>query len=701
MRMRKTEFSRLVLFLVVVLTMGVANTNTATGLVGHWAFEEGAGPTAYDSSGNGYDGTLKGTPTWDSGPEGFDGALLFDAGSSGDGVECGTACDPGDVFTLAIWAYWNGNPAPDGTSVHFMTKGNSWNVDDMRWQWELWVGNVGNVGDLLDKVGISCAGFGSIALTADAMPANEWVHLAITFDGTNAALFINGVADPLGPQAFAIGTKTNAMFYIGVDNGYKRSFDGYLDEARVYSRVLSQSDIQMLMVTDKAVNIEPRNGVIHVPIDTNLSWGPPPTFTPEKYDLLYKIGDPNFAPGAPGTVYTIEDITRTDPCNVYDPPADFAYNTTIYWRVDSYWPGASDPCMGDVWNFTTMPEWPVILEDPCSLTVAAGDTAVFRVKDINGVSYVWKRQRDNETVGGNSPVLTLTNVQEDPCEDFYRCIVSKSGFDDAASAWATLWTKRLIARWEFEDNLNDSEAGGWDGFYTDPCAANPSPTAVYVSGLEGQALQLTADKLHVRITDSEDFFNFYPLGYTVNAWVRTGQVEVYGCIASKQYRSDNHPEDSEGWVLNCTDTGKAVSSLRQVDAAVSTTDINDDQWHMVTGTYDAEAGVVAVYVDGKLDAESEPSSDVAPTNVYPVVLGAETVFAELSVYEGLLDKTSIYSYALGPVEVAVLYTDVAGGDICLEYPEYDFNEDCEVDLQDFAVFAADWLKCNLVPDCLP
>ena len=37
----------------------------------------------------------------------------------------------------------------------------------------------------------------------------------------------------------------------------------------------------------------------------------------------------------------------------------------------------------------------------------------------------------------------------------------------------------------------------------------------------------------------------------------------------------------------------------------------------------------------------------------------------------------------------------------MELPEYDFNGDCRTDLTDFAIFATDWLSCNVVPTCLP
>jgi len=35
--------------------------------------------------------------------------------------------------------------------------------------------------------------------------------------------------------------------------------------------------------------------------------------------------------------------------------------------------------------------------------------------------------------------------------------------------------------------------------------------------------------------------------------------------------------------------------------------------------------------------------------------------------------------------------------ICIDYPTMDFNKDCKVDFEDFAVFALNWLECNLDP----
>jgi hypothetical protein len=53
---------------------------TRAELVGQWKFDEGSGTTAYDSSGNGHDGTLVGGATWADGR--FGGGIELD-GTSG------------------------------------------------------------------------------------------------------------------------------------------------------------------------------------------------------------------------------------------------------------------------------------------------------------------------------------------------------------------------------------------------------------------------------------------------------------------------------------------------------------------------------------------------------------------------------------------------------------------------------------------
>ena len=70
---------KLIYLISFVLVLGLVLTGVAKAadpdLVGHWKFDEGSGTTAFDSSGNGNDGTLNGGAQWVEGQLG--GAIQF------------------------------------------------------------------------------------------------------------------------------------------------------------------------------------------------------------------------------------------------------------------------------------------------------------------------------------------------------------------------------------------------------------------------------------------------------------------------------------------------------------------------------------------------------------------------------------------------------------------------------------------------
>jgi hypothetical protein len=117
--------------LTPVLCLILATTAQAD-LIGWWPFDEGFGTIAYDTSGNGHDGTLLGTGEWDEGPIGEGVSLLFGADKC-TGINCGVFDPTGGTpeFTLALWAFWDGTP---GFSYHFLTKSNGWAADTMMFQ---------------------------------------------------------------------------------------------------------------------------------------------------------------------------------------------------------------------------------------------------------------------------------------------------------------------------------------------------------------------------------------------------------------------------------------------------------------------------------------------------------------------------------------------------------------------------------------
>ena len=73
----------------------------------------------------------------------------------------------------------------------------------------------------------------------------EWMHVAVTFDGTDTTMYVRG--KPVGTSTeFSFGPATSAQLNLGsADNG-ENPFNGVIDEVYLYSRALSAAEIAYL-----------------------------------------------------------------------------------------------------------------------------------------------------------------------------------------------------------------------------------------------------------------------------------------------------------------------------------------------------------------------------------------------------------------------------------------------------------------------
>jgi hypothetical protein len=115
------------------------------------------------------------------------------------------------------------------------------------------------------------SGAGSISL-------GNWFHVAVSYDRSNLAnlpaFYINGAKRTTVTLAMPSGTppSLSGTGYIGNNSANSRSWIGLLDDVRIYSRLLSDSEIQVLAALPPA-NIAPsvnagtnQTGVVGVPI---------------------------------------------------------------------------------------------------------------------------------------------------------------------------------------------------------------------------------------------------------------------------------------------------------------------------------------------------------------------------------------------------------------------------------------------------
>jgi hypothetical protein len=361
-------------WVLFVLAAGLATSavhaDIQTGLVGYWPLNEGQGTKTADMSGNGHDGTLYGGVTWITPGLIGDAAIRVD-GNAGSRVNAGT-WDPGERLTLAVWARWTGeqNKAP---RTGLIGKRNNWSDTEIRWFSEVMTSGEVRMRNYTQTVS-SPAG----ALTAHI---DEWAHVAITYDGATARIYLNGMQ--VGSGAFTLGPMTTATIGLGCKEGGSTSstevFSGDLDDARIYDRALSAADVQQLYgwtgLPGKAYSATPADGQTDVARDVVLSWTP---------------GE--FAPATKGhTVYfgeSFDDVSNgvgaaAQDANTYTPPQRLDFGKTYYWRVDEADKTPGKPLFkGDVWSFTVEPQ--VYRVQPVTATASSSDPESAPQNTVNG-----------------------------------------------------------------------------------------------------------------------------------------------------------------------------------------------------------------------------------------------------------------------------------------------------------------------------
>lgn len=203
------------------------------GLVGRWELNG----DVLDSSPTGADGTITGmTPVWEAGPLPGMGALYFNG--SGYVTTTNTELSGHTEFTLCCWVNREADDAYAGmlttrdspNGINGLISGSPVAKD----QCEFHVGAAGSVG--------------SIQSTAvpPIFPLDTWVHAAVRLSNSQLSIFKDGttvipfssVGDTVAAPLMTRG------FYLGFESAIgDRKLQGYMSDARLYNRVLSDSEL--------------------------------------------------------------------------------------------------------------------------------------------------------------------------------------------------------------------------------------------------------------------------------------------------------------------------------------------------------------------------------------------------------------------------------------------------------------------------
>jgi len=328
-------------FVLCVIPAGATHAE----LVGQWTFDEGAGTTAADATGNGNDGTLEGDPTFVDGKFGY--ALAFDASRIAIPASDTLTSDVFlGSFTLVAWI----NPARTGNAwqqIFRSVKANGESNDT------LFINNDGRLSwrGRVDRV---WAG-GMCETASDVVPASRWTHVAIVGNGASFRIYVNGI---LSQDSFFKTTDgTNAMYYIGGDPSFiGESYTGLIDDVRIYDHAMNRSAIRSAMESQdgailKAYNPKPANGAIHFETWASLGWKP--GATADSHDVYFDENVDDVYAGIGGTFrgnQASNDFLVGLPGTPY--PDGLVPGTTYYWRVDEVEVDGVTIHKGRVWRFS-------------------------------------------------------------------------------------------------------------------------------------------------------------------------------------------------------------------------------------------------------------------------------------------------------------------------------------------------------------
>jgi len=355
---------------------------TDPSLLGWWKMDEGVGTVAADWSGYDRHAQLGDpAPSWAVGQLG--GALEF-AGNGDSAVYAdGSFLNGLEALTVTAWIKSDVTNTDKGFIIFENPAGN----DDQDMRYDA-AGTTGGGSNLL-KLGVTVAtDAGDVVVQVESSndsQTTEWQHVAMTWSsGQPLQLYLNGKPDvPTASSDAEIGTLTGASTVI-IGKGGKDtsgSWDGLIDEVRIYSEALTQDDITLVMRGDlsSAWDPIPGNGAtVDIVQAAMLSWQPGEKAS--QHDVYLGADraavDAADASDATGIYRGRQNITS------YMPVPALEWDRQYFWRVDEI-NNDGTTTKGFVWSFTLVDF--LIVDDFESYTNEVG-SRVFQVW-IDGLGF--------------------------------------------------------------------------------------------------------------------------------------------------------------------------------------------------------------------------------------------------------------------------------------------------------------------------
>jgi len=648
---------------------------------------------AVDSSGNGLDGTynydstnaspLLGLPGIDTNSIAFNGGLLSDYGDvdiPASPLITPIAADGSNSapFSAEMWVQPTVEQMVFSVPLEMAAYPNGWNF-------YIYPGSPGYFTlDMRPPIFQSALDFQIQFL--------QWYYLAVTFDGTNAMFYVNGV--PHGPfNGTGFLPAVGAHAHIGAGPGATfGAIIGGVDEVAFYTNVLTTAQIQnhYAVGTNSFRAVPTPPAIISNPSSATNYSGLPVSFsvaasgtTPLHYKWL-KNGVPFGADATPLTFTCQYPADNGDTIQVIVSNSISSATSTI----------ASLTVLTNV----------NIVGPPGSITRNVGSHAAFHVI-ANGavpISYQWSNSTDGITftaiAGATNPTLWLTNVQLALNGNYYAVAVSNPFQSTSATANLAVVPRPVnvplngyaqiiaadnpVAYWRLDETNGSTTAvdavGTFDGTYFDTSGGSGVFTYQVPTGIP----HWTNDPAVNLATGATVQIPFAPelnpdTTWSAEIWFKPSSLGAnggdYRTLLSSEYNV--YPNPYNGWYIYQQPNG-TLAFVPQPGNGFIVAGPNDpannnvlvpNHWYHLVVTDD---GVdFNVYINGQLRSgypvsgipfvpngsgiNLDGSPGISP-GFGPTVIGqrADNAF---NAFQGTVDETAFYNYALNSSQVYAHY----------------------------------------------
>jgi hypothetical protein len=307
-------------------------------LVLWYTFNEGAGTNALDWSGHGNHGKLFG-PQWLE--QGWIGqsALHFGEENSPYVAIKNMSYNDANNPEVTVCA-WICTSDPNHQVIASFDRNEFWRLEINTDIADAPV-SAGQIGwHVMTSSGDQQVDYGSLTRVDDG----QWHHVCGVFDNGRMTIYIDGNPEPSAVGAPTFGDEITRFGFIGVGseatgfNGIQgpfNTFNGDMDEVRIYDKALTQAEILDVMRGDPllAWDLQPPSGIFEIDsVPSSLTWKPGEMAA--EHDIYFGTDQEAVQSADDSDTTGIYRGRQTG--TTYVPPEVFAWGQAYYWRIDEF-----------------------------------------------------------------------------------------------------------------------------------------------------------------------------------------------------------------------------------------------------------------------------------------------------------------------------------------------------------------------------